>query len=626
MNHLLEKYQQQRFDWAFEAKDDYLNQFTVFEDDGKKLDSKRLVISVYGPTQVGKSTLILTLLGVKNEYIAEISKFLRGKRETGESSTITVTIYQISTTNQFQIKIPKEPAQTVETPEQLEEQLASLRGKIEKGILHSVDPVIIAIPRYMFDNPELSLEIIDLPGIESAEQREVEYVKRCVTYWIPNSHVCLIVNAANDLTFLRDIEMPQLMQWYDYENNYFLILTRALTPSSVKKAIREGDLETSQDVIEHYKQNLEDILHHRKGKVFPIEIGDSFKKLNATELTLAMTMLDELKLCLLDIDIQKISFNYLSSYHRDVLKQEQIKLSALTEDIQSKEKYIKELEANETSATKKVTEQLESFKETSEFVHKRQREINQVYLASFTLKQHEADIESLVKNSEITKKASGLNRLFSNILIELEEKLNESIQKLNTYYQDITNELGISKMAMPSLMSMSFTYWDTSRIDSYFSEKNYLKQKSSMEWHFKQLVKETLEDIHEHKERLDERLLDGLNDAKRHVRRQELVLQVNNTEYEELLTSEKNALVQLNERFSELQKLWENDKQHALQYKQFFVQHFIDRKNELLEMSTSSNLEDNYLASLFLTVLGPDAQKIIDSMELDNYDKSENSK
>lgn len=626
MKHLLTKYYQQRFDWAFEARDAFLNQFKVFETGSKKVDSKRLVISVYGPTQVGKSTLILTLLGVKDQYLAEISKFLRGKRESGESSTVTVTIYQISETNHFQIKLPNNAVMTIETPKQLEEQLVILRKSIEEGIINSVDPVIIAIPKHMFDNPELTLEIIDLPGIESAEQKEIEHVKRCIQYWIPNSHVCLIVNTANDLTFLRDIEMPQLMQWYDYENNYFLILTRALTPSSVKKAITKGEISNTGDVIEHYKANIYDILFHSKGTIFPIEIGDSLKKLADNEYDLALSMLEQLKQRLSEIDIQKISFNYLSSYYRDVLKQEQLELTKLKNIISAKESYIQELKKNNQSLCNKITNQLEIYNEGLMLLKQKQEEIDKIYSSTLSFNRYETCIEEKVKKSELTKRASGLNKLFSNLIIELEEMLTGAFKKVDQNYNDVMNQFDVPKVNINEKISLEFLLWDNSRVDNYFSTKNYLTQQNVMMYHLIEVVENQFEHIEHFKKKLNEQLMNLMNDTKTKIHNQETLLKINNADSDQVVKNEIEQLQGLINQYSKAEKLWENDKDHAMKYREHFVKHFIKRKNELLKMSISKSVEDKYLASLFLAVLGQDAQKIIDSMELENYGQSENSK
>lgn len=164
MQHLLNKFQKHRLDWAFEAKTDYLNQFRIFEAVEKATENKKIIISVYGPTQVGKTTLILSLLGIKEKFLVDISDFLRGGRDPGNSATITVTKYQISPTDDYIIKLPNHKESIIHTPEQLEEHMAQLRRDVETGVIQSVDPVVIAIPKSKFHDQGVTIELIDLPG------------------------------------------------------------------------------------------------------------------------------------------------------------------------------------------------------------------------------------------------------------------------------------------------------------------------------------------------------------------------------------------------------------------------------------------------------------------------------
>ena len=97
----LELYQQ-RDQWAITAYEKFINQV----DDALKVDltrSDQITIVVYGSTQVGKTSLILKILGIDDVHMAEVSKLLRGGREIGKSATIMPIRYRKSEDNQWHI-------------------------------------------------------------------------------------------------------------------------------------------------------------------------------------------------------------------------------------------------------------------------------------------------------------------------------------------------------------------------------------------------------------------------------------------------------------------------------------------------------------------------------------------
>lgn len=65
MNPTFINFHQNRFEWAFKAKQEFINRFVRLDVNKSEVSSaKELTIAVYGPTQVGKTTVILSLLGL----------------------------------------------------------------------------------------------------------------------------------------------------------------------------------------------------------------------------------------------------------------------------------------------------------------------------------------------------------------------------------------------------------------------------------------------------------------------------------------------------------------------------------------------------------------------------------
>lgn len=64
------------------------------------------LVCIYGKSQVGKTTLILNMIGLKDEECKQkVSQVLRGGVEKGNSSTSTAIIYTQSETNDYCVRI-----------------------------------------------------------------------------------------------------------------------------------------------------------------------------------------------------------------------------------------------------------------------------------------------------------------------------------------------------------------------------------------------------------------------------------------------------------------------------------------------------------------------------------------
>ncbi len=76
--------------WAYEANEKFLAKISHqdIKDYISKDKEKKLAV-MYGKSQVGKTTLILALMGAKEDMLARIEKILRAGRDKGRSSTAT---------------------------------------------------------------------------------------------------------------------------------------------------------------------------------------------------------------------------------------------------------------------------------------------------------------------------------------------------------------------------------------------------------------------------------------------------------------------------------------------------------------------------------------------------------
>ena len=87
--------QEHQSDWAFRAYARLIK--TLSKDVQEKLQLKEEVaepyVVIFGKTQVGKTTLLLDLMGIDPAQLGRISQVMRGGREAGKSATATAMEY-----------------------------------------------------------------------------------------------------------------------------------------------------------------------------------------------------------------------------------------------------------------------------------------------------------------------------------------------------------------------------------------------------------------------------------------------------------------------------------------------------------------------------------------------------
>lgn len=94
---------------------------------------QRVTIGVYGPTQVGKTTLILKILVIRDMYLAALSKALRGNRAIGNSATVTSTNYRQSDDDTFHVYFPDGQTRSCVDLPQLAEVMTELQETVESA-------------------------------------------------------------------------------------------------------------------------------------------------------------------------------------------------------------------------------------------------------------------------------------------------------------------------------------------------------------------------------------------------------------------------------------------------------------------------------------------------------------
>ena len=98
-----------RYIWQNKSQEEILDKLLLKPKQSRLARTKeeKLVV-VFGKPQTGKTTLILSLMGVSEEKLADVSKVLRAGTPKGDSSTSTAIIYQRSDDDMFGISARRE--------------------------------------------------------------------------------------------------------------------------------------------------------------------------------------------------------------------------------------------------------------------------------------------------------------------------------------------------------------------------------------------------------------------------------------------------------------------------------------------------------------------------------------
>lgn len=257
------------------------------------------LVCVYGKSQVGKTTLILNLIGLKDDDCKKnVAEVLRGGIALGNSSTSTAIIYsQSDSDDSYGVGIETldgKKTANVEycTSDKMPEMLASIRGKVESNEFSDNWILHIFIPKSYFtlSESESKISILDLPGVESRNIQEKAHVESLMTRYIPLSSVCIITCTANEIQYLeKNIELPNNIEWKSLPHKFYVLITRSYSVGNIKdyfKSPRNQRKTRFRDfLLNQYKEDLSPILgKDYKTKIFPLDMGASFERLCTEEL------------------------------------------------------------------------------------------------------------------------------------------------------------------------------------------------------------------------------------------------------------------------------------------------------------------------------------------------------
>ncbi|MCD8873884.1 hypothetical protein K2V74_05995 [Mammaliicoccus sciuri] len=603
-----------RLEWAFQAKEDFLNQFGEFENDKNIKKNNKVVISVYGSSQAGKTTMILSLLGIKKQYFEEFNKVLRGGRDLGNSATVTATIFKVINGSNYKLKIPRMKEMEINNLDDLEQELKSIRERVENSSFIDVEPLVIGIPKNKFDTNFLkgfdNIEIIDLPGIESAEKKETEHVNRCIRYWIPNSHKTIIVGRATDLTFFRDISNSYLSDWFEEKESTIVVLTRAFTPDSIKSQIWDNDLE----VIEHYRNSLEIELKEQKGKIlndiFPIEIGDSYKILGKELQIISDSIFNKLRSNISNTDFHKVSFNHLKDFYKQILKKETDEIRRIEMKKANLENNFKKRKSYYEKSIQNLEKKYSLYQTYYDDLNFLKNEIQKIDKKYNNMKIELNTIERTIKKSQKPYSKYKLHGILSNELIKINNFLQNYIDEINTLIVDYN-----SNYVIDADISLYIRKSD-SRINVLFTKKRYEEYGKQLFRSLKNEMNLKLDEINTLVNNVLNSIEESISNVSKKINRIQRNIDRNKNDLLDLMGDHKLRKEKYSELLKETKYQFAKDVEEAKNYRLYFIKHFKIRKNYLTELLNTENILIGQYAQVSLLFLERDAKLIINSMEV----------
>lgn len=276
-------------DWAFRAHQRLIE--TLSSSVQERLqsttgDKTNPYVVIFGKTQVGKTTLLLDLIGVIPEEMSNVSRIMRGGRELGKSATATAMEYGRSIDERWGLSINSK-TKWFEDPNELTQDLGKIREKMENRCLIVDTPCVVYIPHQFFRTTDLAspnVRILDLPGDAPANKEEQEHVKKMAKTYLPFADLILLVGKGDDLGFLRPnaINLPGIEDWQSMPHRFRVITTYSFTNKSVRDLVRSGeisDIKTARLrlLAEIARSDLLNENAQNKELFFPLEFGTSWE-------------------------------------------------------------------------------------------------------------------------------------------------------------------------------------------------------------------------------------------------------------------------------------------------------------------------------------------------------------
>lgn len=219
-----------RWSWAATAMDDVRGRLAP---ELRHLVGGGADVSVvlYGPTQVGKTTLLLTLLDVAEQHRSEVSRVLRAGRLAGQSSTSVPLRYRWSPfADAWEFAVAGESQYCSDA--ELMARLRSLRPTPDdrRGAC-TPESITVGLP-YGYRSADAGLampHVLDLPGVAANDPAERATVRQFVQRHVPLADLVVIVVKSEQMRLLVEALSSVELDWLSWPDRFRIVLTHAAT-------------------------------------------------------------------------------------------------------------------------------------------------------------------------------------------------------------------------------------------------------------------------------------------------------------------------------------------------------------------------------------------------------------
>lgn len=269
--------------WALRAYADFLSGIAPELFDTLP-QSEQITVAVYGATQVGKTTLILELMGLSSLTDDEAGSVLRGGQELGKSATSMPIRYGRSKDGDWYIG-----GSGPLSADRARNFMRDFRQQVESGQRMDAEVLEVCIPGRLFPDGSdyfsgRNLNIIDIPGINSHNISEQGLVARLAERYVAAADIVLLVGRADSMGFLNkdDLILPALAGWSLQPSRFRIVLTYGFSPNSLLEYFKDRDLTVDtvrQAIIDQMKTHDYGFPEGFRNNLFVMEMGNSVSDL-----------------------------------------------------------------------------------------------------------------------------------------------------------------------------------------------------------------------------------------------------------------------------------------------------------------------------------------------------------
>lgn len=610
------------------------------------------LVMIYGKSQVGKTTLILNMIGLKPDCFSEVYETLRAGVPRGNSSTSTAIIYAKSINEQYGCALSSMNAISSKDTQYYDKKgmishLEKIRQQVENNRVPQDNILFIYIPKNYFiqDSTADSISIMDMPGIESRNHKEDIHVQNLMTKYIPISSVCIIACRSNEIQSLETLALPNHLEWKRMEHRFILVITHAYNDGTTKQYFRTTPSKRTSNfydyVVDAYTQEIRKILGAKnQTEVYPVDVGDTLTRLCNEEIkrdsdrkeiidtkdrvlaNLRQSIIghkgERLKSALMDLDV------IIKHYGEDEIQRINEKISDLRSKISDKNKLIDRTAHDIEKLSGEDSEQDELLCE----IKKLEKILDQFNSLLYSCVSHLSSQtkQYILENSLFKSKGNDdyLKDKKQNVLLFMRTMVSTSVE---SYIQKINELIGqadidiILNSAQIQAKADSFILEEQNRI--YPPKKGLLKGlfskreevflesieticisiQENINKHLNSYINKCISDIGNHisdKKQQINRINSSIKQKQDRVQNYRLEIKSLEKQIEELRSS-KDAIEQKKAQ----------DQKTLATYLQYAERAYIEqRTNVIQQINKSKSADDKLLLILFLGVLDKDYQKV----------------